>query len=324
CYGITVGSKGRLRATRLLGGESPDSVIMNGPGDVVLRDSDYMISLTAAAVAGGSGVFDFPIAAPITRVYDRGNIPGAEYRLELVNTRVPLWFLFLRVAQNGPETEIVLRDCPRLIPSVMGRNLQGKWRLPCLRRGDPASLPLLHPHSSLRLANVTLRTLERPAGISTWGVYLNGPKTDITLTGPTLICELMVTEGKATLAGTPGTFDAATTATTVEVGAFGPADPCHAEAVPGDAPPVAELLIRNAEVGRFDRAGILGQIGAYRNARVRIEDARTADLRLITHGNATIELRRVQLAGRIERVEKGGAIRLEPDSASPATGPGLR
>ena len=78
-------------------------------------------------------------------------------------------------------------------------------------------MPLLVPNTELKVANVTFRTEHKPAGIGTWGVYLTGPKTDFTLRGPTLICELFVHDGQVALVGEEGTCNAQTTATTADV-----------------------------------------------------------------------------------------------------------
>ena len=68
---------------------------MSGTGQAILRDSTYNISLTADVKEGGTGLFDLPTKEVLNRTFDTSNVPGAAWRLQLHNTTVPLWFLFL-------------------------------------------------------------------------------------------------------------------------------------------------------------------------------------------------------------------------------------
>jgi hypothetical protein len=292
--GIVLGSgeaRGRLRATRLIAGPHPDSIIMSGRGDVVVRDSEYAISLVADANRGpAAAVLDLPINTPITQVYDGRNIPGAQYRLTLVNTKVPLWFLFASgVTNNGPPVSLTFHRCPFLIPSVMGWNLKGAFRLPAPWPGDTKN-------ASLTVGNLTLKTLDEPVGIYCWGLYLSGPETEVTISGQTLLCELMVFGGKCAVIGDEGSYNGATTATTVEVGAAGTADP-------------AELTLRNTALGRFAKGDpVKGQITAKGNSRITIQHARCADLILITQDRGAITLGDIKREGIITTRQDGGAI----------------
>jgi hypothetical protein len=290
---------GRLRATRLVAGPNPDSIIMTGRGDVALKDSTFAISLTVYAGRGVTrGVFDLPVNEPVTGVYDSTNMPGAAYRLEMVNSTVPLWFLFANcVTMDGPPTELVLRNCPFLIPSVLGWNLKGEISL-------PAPWPGEQRNASLRVGNLTWHTLDKPAGIYCWGLYLSGDETDVTVRGQTLICELMVGGGKVVVEGAPGTFEAATTATTIEVGATGTDKP-------------AELVLRNASIGRPVGDPVRGQVTAHGAARVLIENSRYTDLRLMTKDTGEIAARDLTPEGELELRGNGGPIRLLPPSRKP-------
>ncbi|NPV45871.1 MAG: hypothetical protein HPY69_02840 [Armatimonadetes bacterium] len=300
CYGITFGSGpevGRLRARRLIAGPYPDTIIMTGRGDVVIEDSEYSVSLTANANAGPvDAVLDLPNDTPLTQVYDASNVPGAEFRLELVNTRVPHWFLFASgITNTGPTVTLTLRRCPWLIASILGWNLKGSYRLPTPWPGEARN-------QSLTVGNVTFRTLGEPVNVFCWGVYLSGPETDVTISGQTLICELMVFDGKCQVIGDEGTYNAATTATTVDVGQ------------PGSDAPV-ELLLRNVSIGRFAEGDpVKGQITAQGQARVSIQHARTADLILITRDQGTIALEDLQREGGIEIHPEGGPIALPPQA----------
>jgi hypothetical protein len=320
CYGIVVGTattEGRLRATRLHAGESPDSIIMSGKGEATLEDSTFAISLITSLRNGGRGDFVFPINQPVNRVLDSSCIPGVAYRLSLKNVSVPLWFVFFQIAAGGPPAEIILRDCPSLIPSIQAENLRGRFALPCQGlAGNHSIVPLAQTNTAIRIGNLTLRTLDRPAGISTWGVYLWGKETDVTLDGPTSICELMVAQGKAALLGTEGTDDAYSPATTIEVGAFGPG---YAEAggkVAPDAPPTAELRIRNARLGRYDQSGIIGQISAFRNASVLVENTSCSNLRLITQDRGAIRMTNICRQGHFELRQEGGPINVQTNTCN--------
>ena len=158
---------------------------MGGNGDVAIADSEYGVSLTANVSAGpAQATLDLPTDTPITQVYDGTNVPGAKFRLQLANTRVPHWFLFASgVTNDGPPVSLTLRRCLWLIPSVLGWNLKGTFRLPTPWPGEARN-------QSLTVGNVTFKTLDEPVNIFCWGVYLSGPETDVTISGQTLICEL--------------------------------------------------------------------------------------------------------------------------------------
>lgn len=297
CYGITFGSGatvGRLRATNLIQGPGPDSVIMSGRGDVVIKDSTYAIALHVYADKGGKATLNLPTDRPLTKVFDGSVLPGVKYRLELINTRVSLWFLFFsRVSLDGPPTEITLGHCPRIIPSISGCNLGGSVHLPETIGSGKAGQPVV------QVGNLTLKAVDVPIKAIAWGVYLWGSKTDLTLTGPTRICELMLRVGRATVVGEPGTYNACLSATTIEVGRDGP-----------DAKP-AELIIRHASLGRFGKQDpVRGQITAHGNSRINIEHARCSNLILMTKGKGIITAGHLIKQGSLTKIEQGGPIRL--------------
>lgn len=297
CYGITFGwaGTGRLRAKRLIAGPYPDTIIMGGRGDAVIEDSEFSVSFTANVNNGAAdAVLDLPTETPISQVFDGTNVPGAEFRLELVNTKVPHWFLFVGGVTNaGPPVSITFRRCPWLIPAIIGWNLKGTYRLPTPWPGDA-------PNQALTVGNVTFRTLDEPVSIFCWGVYLSGPETDVTISGQTLLCELMVFEGKCQVIGDEGTYNAATTATTVDVGSAGSDQP-------------AELLLRNIAIGRFTEGDpVKGQIAAKGVAWITVQHARTADLVLITQDQGRITVEDLQREGLIETHPEGGPIILPP------------
>lgn len=320
CYGITFSYEkvGRLRATNLMRGPNPDTIIMSGRGDVVLRDSAYDISLTTLAAKGGRGDFDLPTDTPLTRVFDKSNVPGADWRLEMVNSKVNLWFLFAQIgSESDPPAEFVLRRCPALLPSVMGANIKGKFQLPCAWPGvepnykHPARA--IPPRTSFKLGNVTWRTLEAPANLTCWGAYFYGDQTDLTLTGPTLIAELILWEGKLRLEGTPGQHDIWAKATTIEVGRTQDSatpEPRAKDGQSAEAPPKAELIVRNACVGAFEPASaIKGQVTAHHGGLVRMENVRLSEVLLMTKENGRMEIKGARREGDVRLKENGGRIR---------------
>ena len=215
--GVTMGWQGhpvKFHATRLRSGPHPDSIIMcRAAADVVLKDSEFDISLAVSANDGGQGRLDLPVNEPITRVFDSSNVPGVKYRLELVNTKVSLWWVFFSgIYHGGPPTEIVLGHCPRLIPSVLADNLQGTLSLPAPWPAQPTAV------SDLTIGNLTLKSVGQPVHTWCWGLYLSGEKTDVLLRGQTFICELFLSDGKLVVEGDTGTYNSWNSCTTVEVG----------------------------------------------------------------------------------------------------------
>ena len=104
-YGIMLGG-GKFRTTRLKQGTNPDSLIMLGHGDAIVRDTAYHLVLFMYAGKKPDKVqVDLPTNTPMTKVFDGSNVPGAEYRLELIDVSVTLWFLWFNVTMNGPPGE---------------------------------------------------------------------------------------------------------------------------------------------------------------------------------------------------------------------------
>ena len=233
--GVTMGWTGqpvKFHATRLRAGPHPDSIIMSaGAADVVLKDSQFNISLAVSAGSGGEGRLDLPTNEPITRVFDGSNVPGVKYRLELVNTQVDLWWVFFSGIQHGgPPTQVVLGHCPRLIPSIIAYNLQGPLELPAPWPAHKEDV------TQLTVGNLTLKTIGQPVGTWCWGLYLAGEMTDTRLTGQTNICELFISGGKMILEGDADSYNAWNACTTVEVGRRNVTDIQHNRTELLDAP----------------------------------------------------------------------------------------
>jgi hypothetical protein len=307
--GVTMGWTGhpvKFHASRLVAGPDPDSIIMSSESaDVVLKDSEFNISLAVSAGGGGHGRLDLPVNEPINRVFDGSNVPGVKYRLELINTKVPMWWVFFNVMQSGgPHTEIELGHCPRLIPSIIGHNLQGKLTLPSPWPAQPKSV------TDLTIGNLTLKTGGQDVNTWCWGLYLGGAATNVTLQGPTSICELFLSEGKLVVEGDADTYNSLNSCTTVEVGLRTVMNSSQSEpGRPASSATTAELVMRNTALGRFMPGDvIIGQITAHAGGQIRIEHARCANLKLMTKGNGTIVLQDIDKRGVLETIAEGGTI----------------
>jgi hypothetical protein len=307
-YGIVFGygpQGGRLRATRLKQGPNPDSIIMSGRGDAVLRDSTYNVSLNMyLAQSKGNGDFAMPIGVPLHAVFDGRNVPGAEYRLELINTAVPLWWIFAnQVQMAGPPREVVLRDCPKFIPSILAHDLRGELRLPCAAGGGRP----MGPHSALKTGNLTWRTLDKPATLCCWGLYLTGEKTDVTVRGATVLCELMLFDGRAAVIGDEGKSNTFATGTTIDVGR------------PGQKT-TARLHFKNSSLGLFQDRGesakLLGQATAQDGAEIVIDSCRLRRMQLITQGSGRIDVRD-STRQDVRTRQEGGPIRIVRGEETP-------
>ena len=330
CYGITFawdGRVGKLRAVRLIAGKNPDSIIMGGSGDVVVKDSDYPISITIASAEGGHGVLNLPVNTPLTQVYDANNLLGAKYRIELINTRVSMWFLFANIVSEGPPAEIVLADCPHFIPCISAYNLKGELRLPSSFDGETPSrdVPrndkaprLVPPNTTFTTGNLTWKVGETPLNIFTWGLYFSGKETDVTIKGPVLICELILFDAKrVALLGDDGTHNVWSTATTIEAD-YGHVNDAEVPVTlgPDGEPQTVNLEMRNVALGRFTpNDSVRGQVGAFGNANVTIENAVCDDLTLTTKHQARITLSNIEKHGELLLNEEGGDIVFEDDDA---------
>lgn len=299
-YGIWVGD-GRIRATNLMQGPNPDAICLTGKGEVILKDSCYDITLNVFAGKKAQEVtIDLPVKTPITKIFDQSNMPGAEYRLELINTVIPnWWFLFINgITTDGLPLDITLGDCPSIVPAVIGHDLKGEIHLPVPWTGKEAD----EPPPPVTIGNLTI--LSRENREFCWAVYLTGHQTDVTLLGPTLLAELCVYGGTVRFLGEEGTYNAHTTATVVDVGYDG-----KEEGAP-------KLLMRNASVMPIQASEnftygdlIKGQIKASGNATISIENCQMAPVTLITKDKGRIELRDVKMLGANPKLmPQGGPI----------------
>ena len=260
-YGISFHwskGKGILRATRLKAGPRPDAIILSGEAEVTLVDSRFPIGLGVYADQGGETALDLTPGKSMTATYDRKSLlPGVNWSLSMTRTHVPRWFLFVRqIGDWHPPAEITLSGSKDLIVSLLGHNLTGQITL---------SNDLARP---LTVGNVTLKTADKPAGVSMYALYFSGDKTDVSVDGHSHICELMHQGGKLRIVGKADQPGISIGCTTLELSGQ------------------AQMEIRGVHLGRplnwqdegaigeanvADEAALIGYDVSVRNVRFRTE-----------------------------------------------------
>lgn len=288
-YGISFHwAKGRgvLRGIRLKAGPRPDAIILSGEADVRLIDSQFPIGLGVYVDQGGQTTLNLPTEEPVTATYDASTLlPGVKWRLEMQNTIVDRWFLFVRnIGAHHPAAEITLARSRNLIVSLLGHNLTGTLRL---------SRGLDKP---LQLGNVTLRRADEPAEISMWALYFSGDETDVSVTGEAHICELMHSGGRLRITGNPGGRELSIGCTTLELSGS------------------AEMRLQDLHLGRPLRwkgdSGI-GEATVADSARMVGENLSVRNVRFHTKDEGCVTLRNVTQHGKIERLIEGGAVDIQ-------------
>jgi hypothetical protein len=79
----------------------------------------------------GKTTLDLTPNKPVTATYDKSNLlPGVDWRLEMQNTRVPRWFVFVHnIGMHHEPAKIMLKNSKNPILSLLGHNLTGEIRL---------------------------------------------------------------------------------------------------------------------------------------------------------------------------------------------------
>lgn len=223
CYGITFHWNGdlvgTLRGKRFNSGPNPDSIIIAGGADVELEDSTFPLSLGIHTELGGKAVVDLPCGEPLTRVFDKTTLCGAEpYRVVLKNVTVPHWFVFVRnIWPDNPKSEIVIERCDSLMLSLLGHNVTGTVNL-----SPDLSTPVY-------IGSVTVSRGKGPVNLRMYGgLYFSGTENDVTIRGPARIAELMLWGGKVRVAGNTSR-DIFLGCTTLDVGKTGVLEIDHAK-----------------------------------------------------------------------------------------------
>ncbi len=293
-YGISFHwreGKGILRGTRLKAGPRPDAIILSGEADVTLVDSQFPIGLGVYVDKGGSTTLDLTPGQSVTATFDRGSLlPGVNWRLSMTNTRVQRWFLFVRqIGGWHPPAEITLARSKGLIVSLLGHNLTGDVTL---------TSDLSEP---LHVGNVTLKTADKPAGISMYALYLSGKENDLTVTGRSHICELMLhSGGKMKIAGTTAKNEISIGCTTLDLG--------------GEA----RLELENVHLGRplaWQGENEIGEATIKGNARLIGSHLSVRNVRFRTEDTGQVALENVQRHGKIETREDGGSISISDSNS---------
>jgi hypothetical protein len=288
-YGISFHwreGKGILRGTRLKAGPRPDAIILSGEADVTLVDSEFPIGLSLYVDKGGSTTLDLIPGPPVTATYDRNSLlPGVNWQLSLTNTRVPRWFLFVRqIGGWHPPAEITLDRSKGLIVSLLGHNLTGQLTL---------TSDLSQP---LHVGNVTLQAADEPAGIAMYGLYLSGEESDLTVTGRSHICELMMhSGGQMKIVGTPDENEISIGCTTLDLG--------------GEA----RLELQNVHLGRplaWNSGNEIGEATVEGDAHLTGERLSVRNVRFRSVEQGRVDLKDVQRYDEIELRREGGSIRI--------------
>jgi hypothetical protein len=255
---------GTLYADGLQQGATADAVIVSGYGDVVLKNSTFNLNVSLYADSGQTtqSAFDFttlqPISGevygdrnvidslPLTRAPVTRDVPGLPYRLEIENTVVPFWFVGIYgVATTGPRTTFEFQDPAGLIVGIHALDLQGSpvpvgpWatygtRIPQLPATQSCGADDMPPGCGVRIGNLDIvAPSNRPARISSWSFYLEGPQTNFSIQGPTKIAEIFMLDGQLAITGSEA-YDARVDANTISL---------HRN---------ASLTLQNVSIGQFD------------------------------------------------------------------------
>jgi hypothetical protein len=237
---------------------------------------------------GGTARLDLPTDQPMTTVYDASVLtPGVEWRLDLRNTTVGHWFVFLRnIGMDHPPCAVTLGQSPHLIVSLLGHNLTGELHL---------SNDLVEP---VRLGNLTLGRAGGPPGISMWGLYFSGDRTDLTVRGATHICELMQGGGRLHLAGTAGRNELSIGCTTLELSG------------------TAAMTMEHVHLGARSAGTkdvITGEVNVTGDATLTGEDVSARGVRFHTRDRGRVMITKVERKGHIEIREEGGPVELIMD-----------
>jgi hypothetical protein len=288
-YGISFHwqeGRGVLKGTRLKAGPRPDAIICSGRADITLIDCDFPIGLGVYVHKGGKTRLNLPTGAPITAVYDAKTLtPGVEWRLDMKNTTVGHWFVFLRdIGMNNPPCEVTLGQSKRLIVSLLGHNLTGDLNL---------CNDLVQP---IKLGNVTINKAQTPPDISMFAIYFSGDKTDMNIRGKTHICELMHRGGKLNLSGTPGKNDLSIGCTTLELSG------------------TAEMNLRNVHLGRpitWTSDGAVGEANVTDNAKLTGHNVSIRGVRFHTRDTGRVSIEGIDKKGNVEIREEGGEVQLK-------------
>ncbi|WP_197231657.1 nucleoside hydrolase-like domain-containing protein [Novipirellula artificiosorum] len=294
-YGISFHwekGKGVLRGTRLKAGPRPDAIILSGEADVTLTDSDFPIGLGVYCDKGGSTKLNLVPGDSITAQYNRDNLlPGVNWRLNMTDTRVQRWFLFLRrIGGWQPPAEVTLTASRDTIVSLFPHNLKGEITLT-----NDLATPLV-------MGNLTLkRNNGEPVGISMYAMYFSGEETDATIKGRTHICEWMQSAGTVRVEGIDKPQDMTFGCTTLELS--------------GDA----KLIANRVHFGRpmtWQPENNLGEANVKENATLQAKNISVNKVRFRAEGDATVYIDGLKKLGDLFVSEEGGRVEIVEASSN--------
>lgn len=287
-YGISFSdtARGILRAKRLRAGRRPDAVIASGLADITLEDSVFPVALGIYTHQGGDVTLALPSNRPLDASFDSTNLtPGVKWKLTLVRTEVPQWFVFLRnIGPSNPPCVVTLQEADDTIISLLGHNLAGDIFL---------TPNLAEP---LRVGSLTLKRGSAEIRVPMWALYFSGDKTDVNIRGKTHICELMVRAGKVRFAG-DNLSELSIGCTTLELSGN------------------AYLELKNVHLGRplnwRGESSEMGEINAVDNAVLMAENVTMRNLLLHAKDRAHMTFKAARTYGRIDTRKEGGVIEID-------------
>lgn len=237
-------------------GPNSDAIIMNNRADVKLTNSEFNINFKLPVTNGGSVDLWLPVSNPkfvstnngiYNGIFDKNNflkLPDINFKLELVNTKVPFWWIGLQNINASPTatpTYIKLNEVPDAVIDIVGENLRGDYALPGTHLGSENTLP---PNTSKCFGNTCLQTFDNPAGIYAWGLYLWGENTDVNVNGKSYIPEIVLHSGKVKLFDKTNNFE------------------CNFPATSGRVAYGGKIYIEGCNVGAPDIYNTLGDLSS--------------------------------------------------------------
>ncbi len=195
---------------------------------------------------------------------------------------------------NGKPMDVKINNCSNIVLSFMGHNLKGEIDLfdkPSILYSRPPavsdeqmlideyyrSIPINDriSDSSIQIGNLNFSIGNIPVIVWCFCIYTTGEETDLLFRGKKNVCELIFDNGHIRLTGDDGSRNFYAQATTYEVGQN------NGNGI---------LEIKNASVADFEYE-FLGQITAWGNAYIIIEDCDIGKLKLMTKDNGRILVR---------------------------------
>tara|TARA_R110002072_G_scaffold243682_4_gene402844 strand:- start:17381 stop:19801 length:2421 start_codon:yes stop_codon:yes gene_type:complete len=283
---------GTLWADGLYSGNRADAIHVGGLGDALLANGTMNVAFyydAEGATQPIAATIDLDSTQPLSVVYGdpavhdgvTASIPNFPRRLELRNHRSVTWqFFALNVAQTGPLHSLTLQNADDVIASFKGEDLAGApilagpWgthysQLPGLPSTGKPGFHSIPPDCSVQLGNVEFRSGPGVADwnrVLSWGVYLEGTGSNLSITGPTRIAEIYMDGGALSLQGT-GSYDMGVIANTASLKGG------------------ANLTVSNGAIGDFAAdSTLVALIHASEDSSCSISQVRAAPLRLKTNG----------------------------------------